>query len=329
MAIHIQRRKFLGTVGSAIAWPLGARAQQAVMPVIGFLGLASPIAATPQIAGWRQGLSETGYVEGRNVVVEYRWVEGQFGRLPGLASDLIARQPTAILAHGPPAVMALKAQTATIPIVFTIGEDPVKEGLVASLNRPGGNVTGFSHFANLLFGKKLGLLLETAPEAMVLGLLVNPENPNAAPDTKDVEAAADAIRRQLRVFAASTDREFEPAFAAMVQSRVGALLVNIDPVFIAQRELIATLAARHTIPAIYDRREFPLAGGLMSYGASEVEGFHQCGIYVGRILKGEKPADLPVLQATKFEFVINLRIAKALGLTIPPGVLAIADEVIE
>ena len=184
-------------------------------------------------------------------------------------------------------------------------------------------MTGFSHFANLLFGKKLGLLLETAPEAIVLGLLVNPNNPNAAPDTKDVEAAADAVHRQLRVFTASTDREFEPAFAAMVQSRVGALLVNIDPVFIARRELIAMLAAPHAIPAIYDRREFPLAGGLMSYGASEKEGFRQC------ILKGEKPADLPVLQATRFEFVINLRIAKALGLTIPPGVLAIADEVIE
>jgi putative ABC transport system substrate-binding protein len=325
----MKRREFMTLIGGAAAWPLAARAQQPAMPVVGFLGLASPIANAPQIVGWRQGLNETGYFEDRNIVVEYRWAEGQFDRLPALASELIARQPAAIFAHGPPAVMALKAQTATIPIVFTIGEDPVKEGLVASLNRPGGNVTGFSHFANLLFGKKLGLLLETAPEAMVLGLLVNPNNPNAAPDTKDVEAAADAVRRQLRVFTASTDREFEPAFAAMVQSRVGALLVNIDPVFIARRELIAMLAARHAIPAIYDRREFPLAGGLMSYGASEVEGFRQCGIYVGRILKGEKPADLPVLQATKFEFVINLRSAKALGLTIPPGVLAIADEVIE
>jgi len=235
-----------------------------------------------------------------------------------------------IFAHGPPAVLATKAQTTRIPVVFSIGEDPVKEGLVASLNRPEGNVTGFSNFQNLLGPKKLALLRDTVPKAKVLAFLVNPTNPNAEPDTKDVQtAAAASLWRELRVFPASTERDVEAAFAAMVQFRVGALLVNVDPFFISRSAQIVALAAHYAIPALYDRREFPVRGGLMSYGASEVEAFRQCGIYLGRILKGATPGDLPVQQAAKFEFVINLKTARALCLDIAPGVLAIADEVID
>jgi putative tryptophan/tyrosine transport system substrate-binding protein len=227
-------------------------------------------------------------------------------------------------------VLATKAQTTRIPIIFSIGEDPVKEGLVASLNRPEGNVTGFSNFQNLLGPKKLALLRDAVPKAEVLAFLVNPTNPNAEPDTKDVQtAAAASLWRELRVFPASTERDVEAAFAAMVQFRVGALLVNVDPFFIGRRAQIVALAADYAIPALYDRREFPVAGGLMSYGASEVEAFRQCGIYLGRILKGATPGDLPVQQAAKFEFVINLKTARALALDIPPGVLAIADEVLD
>jgi len=327
----MKRRAFITLLGGAAAVrPLAARAQQPTLPVVGFLGLGSAGGFAPQVAGLRQGLKETGYIDGLNVAIEYRWPDGQFDRLPALAADLVRRRVAVIFAHGPPAVLAARAETKTIPIVFSIGEDPVKEGLVASLNRPEGNVTGFSNFQNLLGAKKLALLRDTVPKAEVLALLVNPTNPNADPDTKDVQAAAaDSLWRELRVFRASTEQDLEPAFAAMVQLRIGALLINVDPFFIARREQIVALAARYAVPGIYDRREFPVAGGLMSYGASEVEAFRQCGIYVGRILKGAKPADLPVQQAAKFEFVINLNTAKGLSLDIPPGVLAIVDAVIE
>jgi ABC-type uncharacterized transport system substrate-binding protein len=327
---HLRRREFIRLLTGAAAWPLLAHAQQAPVPLVGFFSVGSSDGFAPQVVGLRQGLNETGYVEGRNIAIEYRWADGQFDRLPALAADLISRRVAVIFAHGPPAVLATKTQTTRIPIVFSIGEDPVKEGLVASLNRPEGNVTGFSNFQNLLGPKKLALLRDTVPKAEVLALLVNPTNPNAEPDTKDVQTAtAASLWRELRVFPASTERDVEAAFAAMVQFRVGALLVNVDPFFISRSAQIVALAAHYAIPALYDRREFPVAGGLMSYGASEVEAFRQCGIYLGRILKGATPGDLPVQQAAKFEFVINLKTARALCLDIAPGVLAIADEVID
>jgi putative ABC transport system substrate-binding protein len=327
---HLRRREFIRLLTGVAAWPLLAHAQQAPVPLVGFFSVGSSDGFAPEVVGLRQGLSETGYVEGRNVAIEYRWADGQFDRLPALAADLISRRVAVIFAHGPPAVLATKTQTTRIPIVFSIGEDPVKEGLVASLNRPEGNVTGFSNFQNLLGPKKLALLRDTVPKAEVLALLVNPTNPNAEPDTKDVQTAtAASLWRELRVFPASTERDVEAAFAAMVQFRVGALLVNVDPFFISRSAQIVALAAHYAIPALYDRREFPVTGGLMSYGASEVEAFRQCGIYLGRILKGATPGDLPVQQAAKFEFVINLKTARALCLDIAPGVLAIADEVID
>jgi len=325
----MRRRDFIALLGGAAAWPIEAGAQQPAMPVIGVLMPAYPRSYAPRLADFRQGLGETGFVEGRNVSIEYRWAEGQFERIPTLAADLVRRQVAVIFAGGPPTVWALKTLTTTIPVVFSMGEDPVKEGLVANLNRPGGNITGFSYFANLLFGKKLGLLHEFVPKDAAFGLLVNPENPNAEPDTKDAQIATDSLGRQLHVFKAKTERELGAAFEDMARLRVGGLCVNIDLLFIDRREQIIALAERRSIPAIYDRREFPVEGGLMSYGASEADAWRQGGTYVGRILKGEKPADLPVQQSTKFDFVINLKTAKALHLDIPPGILAIADEVIE
>ena len=326
----IRRRDFITLLGGATAWPLAARAQQPAMPLVGYLSLNSAAAEAPsRVPGFKLGLSQIGYIEGQNVTIEYRYLDGQYDRLPALAEDLVRRKPAAIQAGGLPTVRTLKAHTATIPIVFHVGEDPVKEGLVANFNRPEGNITGVSSFQNLMFSKRLQLLNEIVPRPTELAILVNPNNPNAEPDSRDAQTAAAALGRGLLVLNASGERGIEEAFAALVQRHVGGLIVGVDGLFLDRRDQMFALASRHAIPAIYDRREFPVGGGLMSYGTNDRENFRQCGIYVGRILKGEKPSDLPVVQSTRFEFVINLRIAKVLRLSIPPGVLAIADEVIE
>jgi putative ABC transport system substrate-binding protein len=327
----VKRREFITLLGATATWPLVARGQaQQTVPLVGYLGAFSARAdVVSRMPGFKLGLSQTGNIEGQNVRIEYRYADGQFGRLPALAEDLVRQKPAAIMAGGPPSVRALKASTATIPIVFNMGEDPVKEGLVESFNRPGGNITGVSGLANQLFAKRLQVLHEIVPKPAPLALLVNPNNPNAEPDSQDARAAAAALGRELLVLRAIDQRGIEEIFSALVERRIGGLVVGVDELFFDRRDQIFALAIRHAIPAMYERREFPDAGGLMSYGTNVRENSRQCGIYVGRILKGEKPADLPVLQPTKFEFVINLRIAKVLGLNIPPGVLAIADEVIE
>jgi putative ABC transport system substrate-binding protein len=327
----MRRRDFITLLGAAAAaWPLAARAQQPAMPVVGYLNPGPPAVNGDPVTSFRRGLGEGGYVEGRNLAIEYRWAELRYDRLPELAADLVRRRVAVIFATGGSAVPAAKAATATIPIVFQMGEDPVKEGIVASLNRPGGNITGFSNFSNVLFSKRIGLLREIAPKAEAFAFLANPNNPNAAPDTKDVQAAAAAAGRRLEVLTAGSESELDAAFAAMALRQVGGVIVGVDPnFFLTVRAQIAALEIRYGIPAIYNSREFPAAGGLMSYGTDRLVPYRQAGIYVGRILKGEKPGDLPVQLPTKFEFVINLRTAKALGLDIPPGVLAITDEVIE
>jgi putative ABC transport system substrate-binding protein len=325
----IARRKVMTVLAGAAALPIAARGQQQAMRLVGYLSINPVGADTVRVVALREGLSETGYVEGKNIAIEYRYGANQYDRLPALAADLVRRKPAVVFTIGPPSVRAVQAQSATIPIVFFMGEDPVKEGLVASLNRPGGNITGFGGFTNQLFAKRLQLLNEIVPKPAPLALLVNPDNPNAEPDSRDAQTAAVALGRELRILSASNERGIEEAFAALVQSRAGGLMVGVDGIFVNRMDQIFALAARHAIPAIYEKREYPERGGLMSYGTLDRENFRQCGIYVGRVLRGEKPADLPVLQATKFEFVINLRIAKFLGLDIPSGVLAIADEVIE
>jgi ABC-type uncharacterized transport system substrate-binding protein len=325
----LKRREFITVVGGAAVWPITARAQKTAMPVVGYLTLFSSAAAVPSVAAFRQGLNDTGFVEGQNVAIEYRYASAQYDRIPALAADLVRRKPVAIYAAGPPSVRALRAQTALLPIVFTMGEDPVKEGLVASFNRPDDNITGVSFFTNLLFPKRLQLLNEIVPRPASLALIVNPNNPNAEPDAQDARAASVALGREMLVLMASTERGIEEAFLTLVQQRVGGLIVGVDALFRDRRDQIIALATRHAIPTIYEQREYPEAGGLMSYGVNYPEQLRQCGIYIGRILKGEKPSSLPVLQPTKFDFVINLRIAKVLGLSIPPGLLAIADDVIE
>ena len=326
----MKRREFITLLGgAATAWPLAARGQQQAMPVIGMLGGGAPESFTSALAGFSQGLQQGGIVEGRNAAIEARWARGEYGRLPGLAADLVARGPAVIVTQTLPAALAAKAATTKIPIVFVIGEDPVEVGLVQTLNRPGGNVTGLSNFMNLLAAKRLEVLSETVPSANTLALLVNPSNPNADPDTKNLQAAAQALGRRIEVLRAASEAELETAFTAMTEQRLGALFVNIDSFFTAHADQIVALAAHHRVPASYPLRLFVTAGGLMSYDANFAEAFRRAAIYAGRILKGEKPADLPVMQPTRFQFAINLRTAKALGLTIPDKLLALADEVIE
>jgi putative ABC transport system substrate-binding protein len=318
-------------VGSAVTWPLSARAQQPAMPVIGFLNSASPESFAPQLAGFRQGLNEVGYTEGQNVAIEFRWAKSQYDRLPGLATDLVRRQVAIIVATGGSvSAIAAKSMTTTIPIVFTSGGDPVQLGLVASLNRPGGNVTGVNLFTSTLAAKRLELLHELVPTAKVIAMLVNPANPNSELDTRAVQAAAPTIGVQIVVLKASNGAEIGKAFDALSQYKVDAILVGADPLFDnSGRDQLIVLTARHAVPAIYDWRDVTVAGGLVSYGSNLAEGYRLAGVYAGRILKGAKPADLPVQQPSKFEFVINLKTAKALGLTIPNQMQLLADEVIE
>jgi putative ABC transport system substrate-binding protein len=319
----MKRREFITLVGgAAAAWPLAARAQQPAMPVIGYLDGGSPPTSAHVVAAIRKGLSETGYVEGRDVVIEYRWAEGNYDRLPVLVPDLVRRQVAVIIAMGTPVVFAAKAATSTIPIVFGGGIDPVKAGLVASLHRPGGNITGVTSMNAEIETKRLGLLHELLPRATRFAVLVNPNSPLAESDIKDAQASAKAIGRQIEILTASNNREIDAAFASLVQKRADVFFTN-------RRVQLATLAVRHGVPAIYSFREFAEAGGLMSYGTSNADRDRQVGVYAGRILKGEKPADLPILQPTKFEFVINLQTARTIGLTVPPTLLARADEVIE
>jgi putative ABC transport system substrate-binding protein len=326
----MKRREFITLLGGAAApWPIAARAQQAATPVIGFLNSASPGPYAPFVAAFRQGLSETGFIEGRNVTIEYRWAEGQYNRLPAMAADLIRRQVTVIAAGGAPAAPVAKASTTTIPIVFSIAGDPVEIGLVASLNRPGGNLTGVTNLAVELVPKRLELLRELVPTATIIAALVNPTSPYAESQSRDLQAAARTLGLQLHILHASTEREFDGVFATLVQLRAGALAISTDVFFNNPSERLAALALRYAVPTIYQNREFAAAGGLMSYGGSNIDSYRLVGGYTGRILKGEKPADLPVQQATRVELVINMKTAKALGLTFPLTLLGRADEVIE
>jgi putative ABC transport system substrate-binding protein len=325
----MRRRDFIACFGgAAVAWPLAARAQQAAMPVVGFVRSESLADATNLVTAFRQGLKEAGFVEGQNVTVEYRSGEGQRERLQSVVAELIRRPVTAIAGNSV-AMLAAKAATTTIPVVFASGGDPVQQGLVASLNRPGGNVTGIVFLSGTLGTKRLELLRQIAPQATAIGMLANPNTTETETERTDVQAAARAIGMQLIVADVSSDRDIEPALAALVQRGVGALLVGAGGFMTSHRERIVALATRHALPAMYGLREFVAAGGLMSYGTSITDAFRQVGVYTGRILKGEKPADLPVMQSTKFELVLNLKTAKTLGLAIPPSLLALADEVIE
>jgi putative tryptophan/tyrosine transport system substrate-binding protein len=326
----VRRREFITLLGSAaVAWPDAAQAQQQqAMPVIGFLRSTPSAPFMHFVAAFQQGLKEEGFVEGQNVAIEYRWADNQLDRLPGLAAELVQRQVTVIVGNTP-AALAAKAATTTVPIVFVTGSDPVRDGLVASLNRPGGNVTGVSFLAGLTGTKLLELLRQVAPKATTIAVLVNPNSPETVAQRQDVQAAAQAIGQPVIILDVEGVRDIEAAFATFVERGAGALLIGTGPFMNSHRERLAALAAHYRLPAIFSLREFPEAGGLMSYGTSTTDGYRQAGNYVGRILKGEKPGDLPVMLPTKFEFVINLKTAKALGLEIPDRLLALADEVIE
>jgi putative ABC transport system substrate-binding protein len=327
----VKRREFITLLGGATAaWPLAARAQQQpAMPVIGFLGGSSLADRRPLLTGFRQALTEAGYVEGQNVAIEYRWAEGEYDRLPALAAELVRRQITVLVAGDGPSALAAKAATTTIPIVFNTGIEPVQAGLVSSLSRPGGNLTGVNLIAGPLPAKQLGLLHELVPAAKVLAVLINPNNANAERDAATVEEAARAVGLHIVVTRAAVESDFETVFATLARERAGGLLVNSDVFFTSRRDQIVALAARHALPVMAAWREFPLAGSLISYGPSIAAAYRQIGVYTGKVLKGAKPADLPVVQPTTFELVINLKTAKALGLNIPLHLQQLADEVIE
>jgi putative tryptophan/tyrosine transport system substrate-binding protein len=326
----MRRREFLGVLaGAAATWPHAARAQQAATPVIGFVSSRSPGESASVLAAFRMGLSETGYAEGRNVHIALRWAEGQYDRLPALVDDLVKQQVSVIVALGPPAAAAVKKAATSIPVVFNVGLDPVAAGLVASLNRPGGTMTGVSFFSVSLAAKRLGLLRELIPNADLVAMLVNPNYPDAESQMRDAQAAPRHPGERIAIVHASTNAELDAVFAAVAKQKAGALMVAGDPFFDTARDRIVALAARYAVPTIYHWREFVANGGLMSYGASIPDAYRQSGIYTGRILKGEKPAQLPVMLPTKFELVINLKTAKTLGLAVPATLLATADEVIE
>ena len=326
----MQRREFITLLSGVATWPLAARAQQQAMPVVGFLSGAQSGPTQHFTAAFRDGLSDSGFIDGKNVTIEYRFAEGHLDRLPMLVFDLVRRHVTVIFAAaGDVPILVAKGATATIPIVFDTAYDPVKTEFVASLNRPGGNATGTTMFAGPLGAKRLELLRELIPKASLIAIMVNPNNPNAEPDTADVEAAARTVGQNILVVSPSSDEEIDEAFVKLTQARASALMVDPDPLFIGQRAKIVALAARYAVPTLYYAREYPDSRGLISYGANFAAMYRQGGNYVGRILKGEKPGDLPVIQPTKFELVINLKTTKALGLTVPPTLLALADEVIE
>jgi putative ABC transport system substrate-binding protein len=327
----VKRREFMTLLGGAVAaWPLAARAQQSTMPVIGFLHSASPGPFQRLAAAFREGLKEKGYVEDRNITIEQRWSEGEYDRLPALAAELVG-QGVAVLAtmggEGP--ALAAKAATSTIPVVFVSGGDPVKLGLVASINRPGGNVTGINQFTTSLEKKRLGLLHDLVPRADPIAVLINPSRSVASRQRAEIAEAAAQLGVKTLILTATREAEFEPAFAAIAEQRIGGLLCAADPFFFSRRAALVALAARHRVPAIFEFRDFADAGGLMTYGTDLADSYRQCGIYVGRVLKGERPSELPVMQSTKFEMVINLKTARKLGLEVPANLLTLADEVIE
>jgi putative tryptophan/tyrosine transport system substrate-binding protein len=324
------RREFITLLGGAAAWPLAARAQQAAMPVVAFLGSgSSDVVMAARLRAFRQSLKDVGYVEGENVAIEFRWAQGQYDQLPALAAELVRRGVAIVVTTGLGSALAAKAATTTIPLIFLGADNPVQFGLVASLNRPGGNATGLNLLTSELTAKRLELVRQLVSPAAMIAVLVNPNSPEVAPQLADVQSASRAMGQPILILNASNESDFDTAFASLVQHRADALLVTNDAFLFNRRDQIAALATRNAVPTIYDRREYAAAGGLISYGPNYVDAYRQAGIYAGRILKGEKPGDLPVMQSTKFELVINLKAAKALGLEIPPILLALADEVIE